>query len=351
MLNSLSNARDSDPWNVVVEYLQSIPPSNKHSHLPYTLDTQLSGGNEQLPLLGSGETTLGAIRRRAWQQQNPADVAGAPLSDSVPPPGTSDVVGDLEWAAKQLRKLSDLDSPDFASASRVWQLPNAELSRLCRAHLSLNNCNGAALAGFIDSAVSNPEVSLENQHLLLQCAASSTWFTKKDAIPAIVQSKVLAILRAHLQVIVSGLLLSLLERSQHLSPSAVAMIVKAIKADMSSTALEAMCSGLASLAAKTPAVVCSALFQVMEALVGAMPADWAHIEWTKAWVDVLEIAARTDGDSKKLGALMLHLLNKFGSRLDSTELDRIAAAASVLTTSLKKAILAAVLRKKGKAAS
>ncbi|KAJ2701027.1 hypothetical protein H4218_001697 [Coemansia sp. IMI 209128] len=173
----------------------------------------------------------------------------------------------------------------------------------------------------------------------------------EDAIPATVQSKVLAILRTHSQVIASGLLLSLLEHSQSLSPSAVTMVVKAIKADMLSTALEAVCSGLASLAAKTPTVVCSSLFQIMEALVGAMPADWAHIEWIKAWVDVLEIAAQTNGDSKKLGALMLHLLNKFGSRLDSTELDRIAAAASVLSISLKKAILAAVLRKKGKTAS
>ncbi|KAJ2023189.1 hypothetical protein GGI06_001517, partial [Coemansia sp. S85] len=328
MLNSHSNAKDSDPWSVVVEYLQSTPASSKHLHLPYTLDSQLSGRNEPLLPLGSREIALSALRRRAWQQQTPVSVAGAPLPDSAPLPSTSDAVDDLEWATKQLHKLSDLDSPDFASASRIWQLPNAKLSRLCQAHLSLNNCNGAALAGFIDSAVGNPEVSLENQHLLLRCAASSTWFTKEDAIPAIVQSKVLAILRTHSQVIASGLLLSLLEHSQSLSPSAVTMVVKAIKADMLSTALEAVCSGLASLAAKTPTVVCSSLFQIMEALVGAMPADWAHIEWIKAWVDVLEIAAQTNGDSKKLGALMLHLLNKFGGRLDSTELDRIAAAAS-----------------------
>ncbi|KAJ2255009.1 hypothetical protein GGI13_001843, partial [Coemansia sp. RSA 455] len=90
---------------------------------------------------------------------------------------------------------------------------------------------------------------------------------------------------------------------------------------------------------------------VMEALVGVVPADRPTLEWIKAWVDVLEIAARTNGDSKKLGALMLHLLNKFGSRLDSTELDRVAAAASVLNMPLKKAIIAAAQRKKAKVIS
>ncbi|KAJ2353407.1 hypothetical protein GGH92_000680 [Coemansia sp. RSA 2673] len=353
MLNSHNNGNDdSDPWSVVAEYLRSTPTNS--NHLPYTLNSELPRGNEQMLSLSAGETALSAIRRKIWQQQqqqNTVSVTDGPLSDLAPTPSTNDKASDLEWAAKQLRTLSDLDSPDFASASRIWQLPNAELSRLCQAHLSLNNCNGAALAGFISAAVNNPEVSLENQHLLLQRAASSTWFTNEDAIPAIVQSQVLAILRTHSQTVASGLLLSLLERSRNLSPSAVAMIVKVVKADMSSTALEAVCSGLASLAIKTPTVVCDSLFQVMEALVGVVPADRTTLEWIKVWVDVLEVAARTNGDSKKLGALMLHLLNKFGSRLDSTELDRVAAAASVLNMPLKKAIIAAAQRKKAKVTS
>ncbi|KAJ2070354.1 hypothetical protein GGH13_004085, partial [Coemansia sp. S155-1] len=225
MLNSHNNGNDdSNPWNVVAEYLRSTPTNS--NHLPYTLNSELPRGNEQMLSLSAGETALSAIRKKIWQQQqqNTVSVTDGPLSDLAPTPSTNDKASDLEWAAKQLRTLSDLDSPDFASASRIWQLPNAELSRLCQAHLSLNNCNGAALAGFISAAVNNPEVSLENQHLLLQCAASSTWFTNEDAIPAIVQSQVLAILRTHSQTVASGLLLSLLERSRNLSPSAVAMI-------------------------------------------------------------------------------------------------------------------------------
>ncbi|KAJ2828099.1 hypothetical protein GGI24_002482 [Coemansia furcata] len=336
---------------MVAEYLRSTPPNNSYLHLSYTLESKLPSGNEQMLPLGTGKTTLSTIRRKIWQRQNAVSFTDGPLSDSAPTPIIDDAAGDLEWAAKQLRTLSDLDSSDFASASRIWQLPSAELSRLCQANLSLNNCNGAALAGFISAAVSNPEVSLENQHLLLSCAASSTWFTNEDAIPAIIQSQVLAVLRTHSQTIASGLLLSLLERSQNLSPSAVAMVVKIIKSDMPSAALEAVCSGLASLVLKTPSVVCNSLFQVMEALVSAAPADRTPLEWLRAWVAVLEVAARTNGDSKKLGALMLHLLNKFGSRLDSAELDRVAAAASVLNIPLKKAIVAAALRKKGKTIS
>ncbi|KAJ2334489.1 hypothetical protein GGI00_001832 [Coemansia sp. RSA 2681] len=342
---------DSDPWSVVAEYLRSTPASSRPLDLPYTLDSQLVGQKELhilLPL-AAGETTLGRIRREKWQNSNTASTADrALLPASEPAAGISDSIGDFEWAAKQLRALSDLDSPDFASASQIWQLPSAELSALCQAHLSLNNCNGAALAGFISATVSNPEVSLENQHLLLRCAASSTWFTSEDAIPAIVQSQILALLQAHAQTIATGLLLSLLEHSQRLSPSAMAMVVKTIKADsMPAAALEAVCAGLATLATKTPSVVGGPLFQAMEALVSAVPVDRPSTDyWVKDWVGVLEIAAQTNGDSKKLGALMLHLLNKFGGKLDGANLERIATAASVLSTPLNKAVVAAAARRR-----
>ncbi|KAJ2582934.1 hypothetical protein GGH95_001264 [Coemansia sp. RSA 1836] len=338
--DSDTDTDDSNPWSVVAEYLRSTPASSRPLDLPYTLDSQLVGQKELhilLPLT-AGETTLGRIRREKWQRSNTASTADrALLPASEPAAGISDSKGDFEWAVKQLRALSDLDSPDFA-----------KLSALCQAHLSLNNCNGAALAGFISATVSNPEVSLENQHLLLRCAASSTWFTSEDAIPAVVQSQILALLQAHSQTIATGLLLSLLEHSQRLSPSAMAMVVKTIKADsMPAAALEAVCAGLATLAIKTPSVVDGPLFQAMEALVSAVPADRPSADyWVKDWVEVLEIAAQTNGDSKKLGALMLHLLNKFGGKLDGANLERIATAASVLSTPLNKAVVAAAARRR-----
>ncbi|KAJ2747980.1 hypothetical protein GGI20_000067 [Coemansia sp. BCRC 34301] len=339
----------ADPWSVVAEYLLTTP-ANANLSLPYTLDSQLLGAAGHVLPPVAGETVLGRSRARRWQLSM-ASVADGPQPGSEPMVSASDSASDLEWAAKQLCTLSDQDSPDFASASQIWLLPNAELSALCQAHLSLNNCNGAALARFISAAVSSPEVSLENQHLLLRCAASSTWFTSEDATPAIVQSQVLALLQAHSQTISTGFLLSLLEHSQRLSPSAAAMVVKVIKADaMPAAALESVCAGLAALVIRNPPVLGALLFQAMGALVSAVPADRPSSEWVKAWVEVLEIATQTRSDSKKLGALMLHLLNKFGSKLDGADLERIATAASVLSPPLSKAVAAAARRKGGKPA-
>ncbi|KAJ2472521.1 hypothetical protein EV174_005821, partial [Coemansia sp. RSA 2320] len=239
---------EQDPWSVVYQYLKSTPGSSSGDQLPYTLDSVLarakdddsSGPAAMLPF-ASGETVLGRLRRQLWQHQSAVSVFASPMpADSTDDSEATDrSKADPEWAATQLRSLSDLDSPDFATATQIWQLPNAQLFRLCEAHLSLDNCNGAALAGFIGAAVSNSAVSLENQLLLLRYAASSVWFTSEDAIPAIVQSQILALLQSHSQIIATGLLLPLLENSQRLSPSATAMVVKIVKSgDMPTVALE-----------------------------------------------------------------------------------------------------------------
>ncbi|KAJ2889880.1 hypothetical protein IWW38_004446, partial [Coemansia aciculifera] len=137
MLNSSRDKdKDEDPWSVVAEYLQSTPATVSHSNLPYTLDSQLYRPIEHAIPLTTGETTLSRIRlkRSATNTANEPPPLGLELVVSP-----TDPTNDYEWAAKRLRELSDLDSPDFASASQVWQIPNAELSALCRAHLSLNN--------------------------------------------------------------------------------------------------------------------------------------------------------------------------------------------------------------------
>ncbi|KAJ1814522.1 hypothetical protein LPJ75_002735 [Coemansia sp. RSA 2598] len=365
-------------WDDVLRYLQTTKPSSgsdgasgPQASPSFILEACNAHSQPQplaLPNIASSSPLSIARRRR---QQNHPDISpsqpklSSHLQSPLPPQhhGNNNnnnnsygsrrrqpnIEGKAEykWAATLLSSLSDMDSPDFSTAANVWRLPNTELSELCRAHLCLDNCSATALSTFIKTVVSDPSVSLENQLLLLHCASASTWFVNKDAVPAILQSQIAALLQHHSQAIVSGLLLPQLETPEKMFAPLSAMITKLVKADgMPVGAIEALCDGIASMCLDKSASFNEHTFQVMEALLGVAPADRSYpTGWLRRWTEVLLKTAPVHTGSKKLGAIMLHFVNKFGSRLDKADLHQIAAAAGYLTTPLKKAIVATTARK------
>ncbi|KAJ1889253.1 hypothetical protein LPJ81_006167 [Coemansia sp. IMI 209127] len=50
-------------------------------------------------------------------------------------------------------------------------------------------------------------------------------------------------------------------------------------------------------------------------------------------------------DSKKLSALVLHFVNKFGAKIELSDLDGLSASASLIQTPLKAAIASTIARK------
>ncbi|KAJ2558753.1 hypothetical protein EV175_000645 [Coemansia sp. RSA 1933] len=264
-----------------------------------------------------------------------------------------DVVDDTDiWAISALRSLSETEEADFSRASAVWQLPHSTLAKLCQEHLDINRFSGQTLAAFIEAAVSCPTVSFENQTLLLRHAASSKLLSDaEEAIPSVVQTQIISMLQVHPLVMAKGILLPLLEDPERLLSPATAMAVKVIKADMPAAAAEAVGNGVASIAKISPADVNDNTFQVMEAVVSAMSlpsmAEKAFlVGWCKSWVEMLQQVVPLNRDSKKLSALVLHFVNKFGTKLTVSDLDSIAVSASLITTPLKAAIASTIVRKK-----
>ncbi|KAJ1646796.1 hypothetical protein LPJ64_001736 [Coemansia asiatica] len=357
-------------WDDVLQYLKNTKPSSasdssSRPEVPsFTLKASSNGIWPQqslaLPKIGNESSPLSIARRRRYQQNlldsSSSQPCSSQLQSSLQPlhqqhpqqQPKAEHNDQYQWAGTLLSSLSDMDSPDFSTGTKVWRLPNSVLSDLCQKHLCLDNCSAAALAAFIKTIVCDPAISLENQLLLLRCASSSSWFVNKEAVPAIVQSQIAALLKLHSQTIVSGLLLPQLEDSQKMFAPLSAMMTKLIKADdMPVAAVETICDGIASLCLEKSVAFNEHTFQVMEALLGAAPAGRSHAStgWVKRWSEVLQKTAPVHPGSKKLSAMLLHFINKFGSSLDKADLDGIAVAAGYLTTPLKKAIISTVTRK------
>ncbi|KAJ1964100.1 hypothetical protein GGI12_001646 [Dipsacomyces acuminosporus] len=340
-------------WGSVIEYLKSSPPGDT-AHGGYTLDEHLDDSELNpssavvagVPVLVGKDTPLGAARQRLFQtatdqssrsQQAPTEI-GAEVSSSD---------GDLEWAARQVSAMCNAKPPTFAGAPRVWQLPSADLARVCQEHLSLGGCDGPALAAFIDSVLSDSAVSLENQCLLLRCAARCEWFVSGEAIPAVVQSQLVALLQLHAQAITAGLLLPLLEEPEQVSVPTAAMLTKLVKSDMPINAAEQFLAGVIAIAHKHPSKLSDSIFQIMETLVAAIPAGKLTLAIGRSCVEMVQLVVPTNTRSKKLSILILHIVNKLGSSLSPSDLDQIALSASALETPLKKTIMSVATRKKG----
>ncbi|KAJ2635539.1 hypothetical protein GGF40_003549 [Coemansia sp. RSA 1286] len=340
-------------WEDVLQYLESTKPSGEPTSTPsFMLKPRIFHAQPlALPNIGSASSPLSVARKRHQQKLTDNGLSQPSQRSQHQHRNQMDLASDIadyQWADSLLISLSDMESPDFASGAKIWRLPNTVLSELCQKSLCLDNCNATALAEFIKSIVSDPSISFENQQLLLKCASSSSWFTNKDAVPAIVQSQIAALLHIHSQVIVYGLLLPQLQNSENMHAPLSTMVSKLVKSDeMPGADIETLCDGVAVLCLEKSAVFNEHTFQVMEALLGAVQADRVFVSgWLKRWTLVLLKTAPVHPGSKKFSAMMLHFVNKFGSRLDKPGLDQIAAAAGYLTTPLKKAIVATVARKK-----
>ncbi|KAJ1667009.1 hypothetical protein EV178_001729 [Coemansia sp. RSA 1646] len=355
----------SNPWSQVEKYLKAKTSSSRRDEDPVffcTLDsfgasTKSSADDTLAALLsiaGRGDSTvLGSIRRQAMKQSANQKGSSSAMSLSDTPSSGSSTDDDKDlWAISILRSLSETEIPDFSDAPNVWQLPHSKLARLCQEHLNIDSHNGPALAAFIDAAVSSPNVSFENQTLLLRHAASSRLFAgAEEAIPSVVQTRIIALLQIHPLAIAKGLLLPLLEHPKRLLPPATAMAVKIIKADMPATAAEAVGNGIASIAKKSPSDVNDTTFQVMEAVVSAMSLPSMAekpllVSWCKSWIEMVQQVVPLNCNSKKLSALVLHFVNRFGAKLEVSDLDSLAASASLIRTPLKAAITSTIARKK-----
>ncbi|KAJ2701586.1 hypothetical protein H4R19_005403 [Coemansia spiralis] len=335
-------------WDIVVEHLRASAPAGGCTAGPgYVLDSSamLAASRADrlasLPLLVPGATPLARQRQRQQEpeHQQSGGAGALPDSDGALPDSDGD---SCAWAVERLQAFSREEAPDPAQIAEVWRLPGTVLAGLCDRHLSLDAIGGAALAEFIHAVASDAGASLENQRLVLRRAAASRVFGE-EAIPAVVQSQVVALAQSHPQVAVVGLMVPLLER---LSPPTARLVAKAVKSGMPAAALAAVWSEVAAAAGRNPQAIDDSMLQVMEALVSATAAEQLAPECLQSWAAALHAAAAHNRDSKKLGALMLHFVNKFGGRLGAADLDLVAAAAAALTTPLKKAVIAAASRKK-----
>ncbi|KAJ2080941.1 hypothetical protein H4R24_002694 [Coemansia sp. RSA 988] len=234
---------------------------------------------------------------------------------------------------------------DTSELSDVWRLPGENLAELCGRHLLLDEHTDLAFAQFINTIVTDARVSLENQRIILRRISSSKWFTNGEAIPAVIHSQIASLLLHHSEAIVGGLVLPLLEKPEQLLQPSASMIAKVIRMEISVESQEIISSTLAIAAGTMPQAFDETMFQIMEALVTKMPADRVSAKWSKCWIEILHHIVPQRKDSKKLSALILQIVNKFGNHLEPGELDQIARMATILSTSLKRAIAAAVKRK------
>ncbi|KAJ2157316.1 hypothetical protein GGF46_004593 [Coemansia sp. RSA 552] len=341
-------------WDQVIKYLNETPGDELCDTAgAYTLDpapSDTGGAAEELLVgIGGGPTVLGALRQQQQQQQQQQREAAMVIDESSKQPSTSSGASpaadsSLEWAQGQLQAFLQDESGDPDTLRPVWQLASSQLARALGS-LDWEQCSGAKWASLLRSIVTDPAVSLENQQQLLRCLAA--WFQRAsaDAIPAVVQSQVADLVQQHAQVVVDGLLLPLLERPSSLAQPVGGMISKAIK-KAPATAHEALWHGLATIARASQEGFNEFAVQVADALVGATPTDGVTAAMGRCWVTMLGDVAQHGRDSKKLGAMMLHFVNRFGAQLDDSELSQIAAVAAMLTTPLKRAIVTATARKR-----
>lgn len=318
---------------LVTEYLRTT--TNQDNILPsYTLQNDIPSTYKP-PHVGR-ETALSEIRRKRQHQQL-SQTINTTTNGPVSPKNQED----MEWAKTLLQN----HTTDFAKCRSVWQLPSTTLSQLLQANmLDLDQLTGPLLSEFMKSVVADIEIGLENQCLLLQHIAQARWFngTQEEAIPAVLQIQISALIQHHPQTVTTGLIMPLLKSSDQLSTPTTAMLCKVIKAkDMPADAVNAICN---DLAISSTISTNDQVFQVMEALLSKVITG-SSLPWTKGWIDLWQTSAIENKKSKKLSSLILHFVNKLGSHLDVVVLGRLSAIANILETPLKKPILAAISRK------
>ncbi|KAJ2662723.1 hypothetical protein IW148_002808 [Coemansia sp. RSA 1199] len=205
-------------------------------------------------------------------------------------------------------------------------------------HQSLNSMQPTEIAHLLKTTVTDRTLSLENQQLAFNAIAECTWF--EDDVPAVIQSQVLALLSEQTLV---GLFVPLTMR-HHKVTSSIRMISKAINSgELSMRVLHTLCHELADRVRQLDGAG-DGVFHVLDALANAMPVARASHAWVVDWTHILVTSVARNKESKKLAALMLRFVNKFGSMVDAICREQIDGAARALTTPLKKAVIAAIAR-------
>ncbi|KAJ2449938.1 hypothetical protein EV183_004597 [Coemansia sp. RSA 2336] len=304
---------EATPWSRVVEYLQA----SKHQtsgQQQFVLDVQPAASEFDDVAAFVASSHNATVLSKLRQPQRSSPLPAAPDSMQIASQENH------EWAVAELNAFSGKPSQALA---QVWQLPTPQLQKLCAEHLSLEQFGGVQLATFIETVIKDPAISLDNQLVLLRHVAYK-WSTNDTVVPAVVQSQIMALLSTHGRVVTLGILQPLLQYP--LNASTASLLAKAIKGGkLPSTLLESFCQGMENLSS----LFNEHLFQVMDTIADAMPLD-ATAGWCYGWSSVLRTAALCCSESKKLAALMLRFVNKFGTRLEPRELEQIAGSAQTV---------------------
>ncbi|KAJ1780248.1 hypothetical protein LPJ54_000289 [Coemansia sp. RSA 1824] len=206
-------------------------------------------------------------------------------------------------------------------------------------HVSPSSMQPTELAHLLASTATDRTLSLDTQHLMFTAIANCKWFEAN--IPAVIQSQALALLSE--QTFVVGLFVPLTIRHKMCVTSSIRMISKAINSgELTVGVLHTLCHEI-SERVQHLRIVGDGVFHVLDALANAMPVARASHVWVVDWTRVLVASVAHNKESKKLAALMLRFVNKFGIK-DVACREKIDEAARALTTPLKKAVIAAIAR-------
>ncbi|KAJ2676313.1 40S ribosomal protein S26 [Coemansia sp. RSA 1085] len=304
----------AEPWSRVVEYLQTSKYQT-NGQPQFVLDVQppASELDDIAAFVASSRNATVLNRLRQPQRSSSLPTASNGMQIALQE--------NHEWAVAELSAFSGKPTQTLA---QVWQLPTPQLQKLCAEHLSLEHIGAVQLATFIESIIKDPAISLDNQLVLLRHVAYK-WTAKDTVVPAVVQSQIMALLSTHGRVIALGILQPLLQCP--LNASTASVLTKAIKGGkLPNTLLETLCQGMENLSS----LFDEHLFQVMDTIVGAMPVNVITAGWCYGWTNILKTAALSCSESKKLAALMLRFVNKFGSKLEPRELEQIAGSAQTV---------------------
>ncbi|KAJ2499199.1 hypothetical protein GGH96_003713 [Coemansia sp. RSA 1972] len=205
-------------------------------------------------------------------------------------------------------------------------------------HLSPDSMQPTEIAQLLKTTATDRTLSLDNQQLALYAIAECKWF--ENDVPAVIQSQVLALLSEPTLVI--GLFVPLTMRHKMCVTSPIRMISKAINTGKLTSILHTLCHEISDRVLQTQ-MVGDGVFHVLDALANAMPVARVSHAWMSDWTRVLVASVACNKESKKLAALMLRFVNKFGTK-DTVCREQIDGAARALTTPLKKAVVAAIAR-------
>ncbi|KAJ2298032.1 hypothetical protein IWW55_004601 [Coemansia sp. RSA 2706] len=325
------------PWSAAVEYLQATAaeePYEGRREFELKAGRETAGHIDDLAAVVSsgGKTTLGELRQQQLMnqtngQQQQSAAAGTEIEQGVEPEADQDA-----WAGAQIRAF--VAGGTDTELAAVWRLPTTQLQRVCARHLAPAELSAAQVAGLIGSVATDAAATLENQCVVLGEAGRR--LAGAAAVAAVVQSQVVGLLDRHARVVVAGLVLPLFDRG--LGAGAAALAAKCVRAGLPEPQLLAV----VERAAERADLINEHVLQVLEAVAAAQPRGSSR---RSRWVDVLVLAAARLPASRRLGALLLHYVNKFGGQLDGAELGRLGASAQALTTPLKGAVRAAIDRR------